>query len=385
MALTVKLNNSIIIYDEISRTYCECQIGELLFSFFDIDFKEYKELYDKIKDINSVRSDVLKELEHLYPKTTMFLQNFLPKALKGMETEAVTDGDIAVQYLLHNKDKDFSFLDNYDLITLTDLGLKIEINQIYFSPISYDQWDDLDFYSLQLYFKDLLNFCFIENDSKISFLTPKERYYIYSIANPSERYQYRNKEVYWFMPSPLSKELEDTFEDIHYDYKTFRMGSSILTHLNNDLCKRIHESIKGLVKATECDKTVDFLTFDFSSLLSMNMPVKICENCGKYFVASGKYNTNCCDRIPPGQKHSCKKIMAQKRRKEKLNTDPIAKEYEKAYKRMYARVKNSNMTQEEFLKWNEEATIQRNIVSKKYAEAKTEDILIDFKKFLGNK
>ena len=77
--------------------------------------------------------------------------------------------------------------------------------------------------------------------------------------------------------------------------------------------------------------------------------------------------------------------MAQKRRKEKLNTDPIAKEYEKAYKRMYARVKNSNMTQEEFLKWNEEATIQRNIVSKKYAEAKTEDILIDFKKFLGNK
>ena len=77
--------------------------------------------------------------------------------------------------------------------------------------------------------------------------------------------------------------------------------------------------------------------------------------------------------------------MAQKRRKQKVNSDPITKEYEKAYKRMYARISSGTLEKSDFLKWSEEAKQKRDVASQRYAKSKDETIIIDFKKYLGNK
>ena len=74
-----------------------------------------------------------------------------------------------------------------------------------------------------------------------------------------------------------------------------------------------------------------------------------------------------------------------KARKEKVNNNPILKEYEKAYKRNYAKFINKRWNIEEFRLWAEEATERRATTSKQYKANLNEQIVQDFKKYLGNK
>lgn len=77
--------------------------------------------------------------------------------------------------------------------------------------------------------------------------------------------------------------------------------------------------------------------------------------------------------------------MAQKRRKKKINSNPIVKEYERAYKRNYARVTNHKMNAEDFRLWSEEATQKRDAFSAEYNSNPSDQLISEFKKYLGNK
>lgn len=52
-------------------------------------------------------------------------------------------------------------------------------------------------------------------------------------------------------------------------------------------------------------------------MIEHNIRIKKCKNCGKYFVLKGDYSTDYCDRIPDGEKFTCKKLAAMKARKKK--------------------------------------------------------------------
>ena len=129
----------------------------------------------------------------------------------------------------------------------------------------------------------------------------------------------------------------------------------------------------------------EYLIIEFRKMIDLDIKVKKCRNCGNYFVLKGDYSTDYCDRILPGEKSTCKKIAAVKARKEKLSSSPILKEFERAYKRRYAQVSNKKLKPEEFRLWVEEATIKRDEASGQYESAPNEKIIIDFKKYLGNK
>ena len=89
-------------------------------------------------------------------------------------------------------------------------------------------------------------------------------------------------------------------------------------------------------------------------MIEHNIRIKKCKNCGKYFVLKGDYSTDYCDRIPDGEKFTCKKLAAMKARKKKVQDNPILK-YEKAYKRMYAHLSNHKISNEDFRLWAEAA------------------------------
>ena len=80
-----------------------------------------------------------------------------------------------------------------------------------------------------------------------------------------------------------------------------------------------------------------------------------------------------------------KKIAAISARKNKVRNNPILKEYERAYKRNYARVTNHKMTAEDFRLWTEEATQKRDAFSAEYDSNPSDQLISDFKKYLGNK
>lgn len=129
----------------------------------------------------------------------------------------------------------------------------------------------------------------------------------------------------------------------------------------------------------------EYLWEELFSLIKLNVRIKKCNNCGKYFILKGDYATDYCDRIPEGEKNTCKRIAAIKTRKDKVKTNPILLEFQKAYKRNYARQSNKKITPAEFENWVNETTIERNNTIEKYEKNPDEQIVIDFKKYLGNK
>lgn len=128
-----------------------------------------------------------------------------------------------------------------------------------------------------------------------------------------------------------------------------------------------------------------YLLKELFTLIKLDLRVKKCQNCGKYFILKGDYGTDYCDRIPEGEKFTCKKLAAIKTRKQKVKGNPILKEYEKAYKRMYARLSNHKLSNEEFRVWSDEASVKRDSIIEIYNSSPSEDLLRQFKDYLGNK
>jgi hypothetical protein len=45
-------------------------------------------------------------------------------------------------------------------------------------------------------------------------------------------------------------------------------------------------------------------------MLELDMQIKRCKNCGRYFILKGNYQTEYCDRIPEGETQNCQSIGA---------------------------------------------------------------------------
>lgn len=128
-----------------------------------------------------------------------------------------------------------------------------------------------------------------------------------------------------------------------------------------------------------------YLMEELFFLIKSGMRVKKCRICEKYFITKGNYATDCCDRIQEGQKFTCKKIAAIRVRKEKLNRNPVLKEYEKFYKRVYARFSNHKLTKTEYNQQIAGASEKRDSIIQEYGDNPPDDILTEFKAFLGNR
>lgn len=130
---------------------------------------------------------------------------------------------------------------------------------------------------------------------------------------------------------------------------------------------------------------LSFCITELSKILEANLHIKRCKNCGKYFIQKNGYNVDYCDRLYDDKGHSCKDIGASAHYKNKIQKNPIFKEYWRAYKRMYARVSNHKMSSEDFRLWTETATQKRNILAAQYESAPSDLLIAEFKQFLGNK
>lgn len=352
-------------------------VGELLFSFLDLDLKEYRNLYYLIGYDCDFEYDDFKALCKKYPKTC----NKMSKSNWWHLTEdADTDmlRSFALCFLTENEDT-FSELYEHSFFSLSDTVILAR-------HIDFDEaFAKIDFFRLQETFKNLIDFCFINDNPKLTKLNKMDRFFLFLASEPKFNHSFGTFETFFPRPNQFFTELEAsiTARIREVDNDNYR-ALKALSLLDDSIIDKIKNK-SDLVRVASCYSIFDFLAFEFKTILSKDIDIKRCVNCGKLFIPSGKYNTDCCDRIPEGEKYSCKKIMAQKRRKQKVNSDPITKEYEKAYKRMYARISSGTLEKSDFLKWSEDAKQKRDAASQRYAKSKDETIIIDFKKYLGNK
>lgn len=127
------------------------------------------------------------------------------------------------------------------------------------------------------------------------------------------------------------------------------------------------------------------LQCEFLKMLELGIKIRKCAVCGKYFIITG-HNGKCCDNLYKDTGLTCQQVFSDRNYKNKRKQNPILKEYDKAYKRMYARYSNKkNLTSKEYDKWKEQAKQERDRVLEAYNKSPSDSIVNSFKQFLGNK
>ncbi len=110
----------------------------------------------------------------------------------------------------------------------------------------------------------------------------------------------------------------------------------------------------------ELSRLDEALVLEFEQMLRMNLRMKRCKNCGRYFVLKGNYPTDYCDKIPQGESKSCQTIAATGKYAQKLNECPPLAIYNKEYKRLHGRMSSGKITHEQFNTWKSKAKLLRD-------------------------
>lgn len=94
------------------------------------------------------------------------------------------------------------------------------------------------------------------------------------------------------------------------------------------------------------------LYIEFMKMIQNNVWLAECKSCYKIFLpdTKGNYNVKYC------KNEECQKIGAVKTFKDKIRDNPIYGEYEKVYKRFYARKRKGLITQSQFDNWLKKAS-----------------------------
>lgn len=338
----------------------EYPAGQELLNFIDLDLTEYE--YYRIllnKYFNSEKTRGSKEIENL----------ILPRALSVLSDLAEKPTSVDNLISSHNMS---SFL----------FGLSPELKKHPFCFLCIGHKRDvlnengLDLLFFQNHFKELINFCFDQSyNPLLNQLSAKERYFLWKTRNESP-----------FLVTSMSN------INCRTNITFVTTGASHNNNLGDLLDGEISQQTIDLVKNSTiiplrlfyCNTPVEYAFCEFDALITMNVKMKRCKRCGKYFILKGDYNTDYCDRVLPGQKISCKKAAAIDARKLKVKENPILQEYQRAYKRMYARITARKLSQKDFKEWSDKASRERDSIINFYGTNPPIEVINSFKKYLGN-
>lgn len=91
---------------------------------------------------------------------------------------------------------------------------------------------------------------------------------------------------------------------------------------------------------------------DFMECIKREIMPKKCKNCNKFYLPSFGYYSEFCNEIAPNEKtRTCREVGSKASFDQKLNENPILKEYQKAYKTHHARFVKKKMTKDELEQW----------------------------------
>ena len=174
-------------------------------------------------------------------------------------------------------------------------------------------------------------------DEKAAKLTPMQRLYLLDL----ERAKSNEENEPFYTNSPFKTRFVPLLNDEAVP--------------ENISAEDISESNLEVVEMYEIDGIDDLIRFELLKMVSSGVLVKKCENCGYYFVPTGRIDTVYCNRLYKDSEKTCAEIGSIKKYKDKVKDNPIYTAYNKAYKRNNSRVRNKKMKQGDFLNWSEEA------------------------------
>lgn len=390
--------NTIGITSPIGLVEEESAVGENFLKYLNLDFNSYNEFYKIYEEFHKAslhsKSQKLKIKEQLFLESCKKIysswvdeiedeiklrQEELDKNKNTSNTEKINmlnglNFSLEISKKKFNKIKktnSFEALRNLNVLNdifLRALKVSASSKHPYIRHAQMPLERDLDIKRYQDWFKELIDFCFNKDYSTdLNNLSGWERYYLWQI----KKSEFNNIAVIEFFEPTI----ESSYTILPKEELSLGNRQKIIDW---DINKQTIQTLKNLnafsVRLNHCKTPTEFAFCEFHAMLDSNLKIKRCEFCGNYFILSGNYHTKYCS--------DCKNEAIKNARKNKIDSSPILKEYEKAYKRMYARRSNNRITLEEFRLWVEGASAKRDIFNEKYNSTPSEDLLKEFKLFL---
>ena len=236
---------------------------------------------------------------------------------------------------------------------------------------------------LQRLYRSLMYFCcdagFYRED--LSGITAATRYYLFCLQNEitmgmplKSSLEFRrvvpsiddmagavfSDKVFYFMPQSAVKQYEETCQRVVTEGRTEKNSLErdfdlpvTFTELNAALPAVMHTEY-------HINTLEQLLYLEFINMLELDLRIKRCKNCGRYFALKGNYQTEYCDKYPEGEQKSCQSIAATSKYADKVKASPALGIYNKYYKRIHARKQTGSVTKAQFDKWKKDASKMRD-------------------------
>jgi hypothetical protein len=140
-----------------------------------------------------------------------------------------------------------------------------------------------------------------------------------------------------------------------------------------------------VIESYLCNTFYDVMYLELRDIIKENIPIKKCKCCHKYFIPSGRTDTNYCKNIAPNSSKTCSEVGATKVYFDSRKGNEIFELFDKEYKKRHAWIRlkkyinGRQYKNSDFSIWSQKAREMRDKV------VRGEINIQEFKEFLSNK
>lgn len=342
-------------YECVIKNTATLRVGDMLcellnFNMFDLEFLEL-ELNQLLKSIDLSST----ENKELCEDTVSTCSAFLDSKIKQIEPFKIKLAKLP--FYKYTKDVDNVFNLLYEFIDAIRNQLNHCNPDIYFidAQISYD---------INLYkeaFAQILAIIGTAYKCKIFFTQVTNDCLLYDSV--------KEKPIKRLQKYGLDKFNEEASMAIKYTRAIELSPLSLLYEISGD------DDNPVLLECFDFTTLPQFIYHEFMKMISLNLHVRKCKNCNKYFVIYGERILEYCSNIPEGETKPCSIVGPARLYEKKVKNDPILEIYTRAYKKYVARKRSGSITPEEFKSWTVKA---KELREKAYSENTSPEIFAEW-------
>lgn len=227
-----------------------------------------------------------------------------------------------------------------------------------------------DYKAGQAAIREALRFCLdVDYSDKLGQFTAKERFLIGDLTTvfhlPVEQHPIK----YIFDSYDIHRYFQAYVDFANDDEKANLVGHCILADQNSSFFKKMRKSFDNhpfeIIDGFSCENPLQLATLELMQMIKMDMKVRRCANCGRFFIVKRENSSRYCTRTPEGGDRTCKGIGATKDWNQNKKDDKLLSSYTRAYNRKYARKSKQGFIPEEerrinFKEWVKQATLIRS-------------------------
>lgn len=153
--------------------------------------------------------------------------------------------------------------------------------------------------------------------------------------------------------------MRDTYTSTSFNTHLMPIGVHAFNHY--DVVNKIIDENMPVREVYDINSVQDWFRYEFMYLAKGNVLYKQCKNCGRFFIPSGRSDSEYCERIDSASGKTCKEVGAINTFAKKHENDEIHQAYTKAYRRMDSRKRTMYISKKEFTEWSKTAREKRKL------------------------